>query len=131
MSGLPSTVNGIVAMASTASLAVPGTPLRVAVVQATAVASLVMEASLRLAGSTVFTGVSAMQVNVTTTPGVRVHLVAGASMMVSATVERIAPAAPPSLADQIAALAGQDPLMVGATGYLDDIFTTRLLSDSE
>jgi hypothetical protein len=37
----------------------------------------------------------------------------------------------PTLLDQITALEGQDPLMVGATGYLDDIFTTRLVGDSQ
>lgn len=35
----------------------------------------------------------------------------------------------PPLVDQIAALAGQDPAMIGATGYMDDAFTTRLAGD--
>jgi hypothetical protein len=33
------------------------------------------------------------------------------------------------LVDQIAALAGQDPALLGATGYADDVFTTRLAGD--
>jgi hypothetical protein len=33
------------------------------------------------------------------------------------------------LVDQIAALSGQDPAMLGATGYIDDVFTTRLAGD--
>jgi hypothetical protein len=37
----------------------------------------------------------------------------------------------PPLVDQIAALAGLDPAMLGATGYMDDVFTTRLAGDSE
>jgi hypothetical protein len=35
----------------------------------------------------------------------------------------------PLLVDQIAALAGQDPALLGATGYMDDVFTTRLAGD--
>lgn len=35
----------------------------------------------------------------------------------------------PLLVDQIAALVGQDPAMIGATGYVDDVFTTRLAGD--
>jgi hypothetical protein len=35
----------------------------------------------------------------------------------------------PPLVDQIAALAGQDPAMLGATGYADEVFTTRLAGD--
>jgi hypothetical protein len=35
----------------------------------------------------------------------------------------------PLLVDQIIALAGQDPAMLGATGYIDDVFTTRLAGD--
>jgi len=35
----------------------------------------------------------------------------------------------PPLVDQIAALAGQDPALIGATGYIDDVFTTRLAGD--
>lgn len=35
----------------------------------------------------------------------------------------------PPLVDQIAALAGQDPAMIGATGYIDEVFTTRLAGD--
>lgn len=35
----------------------------------------------------------------------------------------------PSLVDQIAALGGRDPAMIGATGYVDDVFTTRLAGD--
>lgn len=42
-----------------------------------------------------------------------------------------APVTPPSLADHLAAVAGQDPILMGATGYLDDVFTSRLAGDSE
>jgi hypothetical protein len=128
---LPKTVNGVVAMASLASLSVPGTPTRIAVVQATAVASLVMDATVRLAGSNVFTAVGSMRVDVTTTPGVRVNMAASTSMRVSATVTRLGPVTPPSLADQIAAVINEDPILLGATGYLDDVYTSRLVGDSE
>jgi len=37
----------------------------------------------------------------------------------------------PTLEEQIAAVAGQDPSFLGATGYLDDVFTSRLASDTE
>ena len=35
----------------------------------------------------------------------------------------------PPLVNQIIALAGQDPALIGAIGYADDVFTTRLLGD--
>jgi hypothetical protein len=41
----------------------------------------------------------------------------------------VRPTAPP-LVDQIAALAGQDPALMGASGYGDDVFTTRLWGDT-
>lgn len=37
----------------------------------------------------------------------------------------------PTLEEQIKALEGQDPLLVGSTGYMDDVFTNRLWGDSE
>lgn len=52
-------------------------------------------------------------------------LSASTSMTVSATLPL------PSLFDQISALEGQDPLMVGATAYADDVFTLRLWGDSQ
>lgn len=36
----------------------------------------------------------------------------------------------PLLVDQIAALAGRDPAMLGATSYMDDVFTVRLSGDT-
>jgi hypothetical protein len=35
------------------------------------------------------------------------------------------------LEDQIKAVLGLDPTMLGATGYADEVFTTRLVSDTE
>ena len=35
----------------------------------------------------------------------------------------------PSLYEQIVAVCGQDPALLGATGYVDDVFTTRLVGD--
>lgn len=35
----------------------------------------------------------------------------------------------PSLYEQIVAICGQDPALLGATGYVDDVFTTRLVGD--
>lgn len=37
----------------------------------------------------------------------------------------------PPLVDQIAALAGQDPALLGATGYIDDVFPVRLVGDTQ
>jgi len=37
----------------------------------------------------------------------------------------------PTLAEQIAAVAGEDPIFLGATGYVDTVFTSRLASDTE
>lgn len=128
---LPKTVNGVVSMSSSASLAVPGTTKEIAAVLVTAVASLVMDATVRLAGSTVFTGVSSMRVNVTTTPGVKVNMAASTSMWVIATVVPGPLPVPPSLADQIAAVIDQDPILLGATGYLDDVYTSRLVGDTD
>jgi hypothetical protein len=35
----------------------------------------------------------------------------------------------PLLVDQILGVIGQDPALLGATGYVDDVFTTRLAGD--
>jgi len=37
---------------------------------------------------------------------------------------------PPELADSLEAVANLDPLLLGATAYLDDVFTTRLIGDT-
>ena len=38
---------------------------------------------------------------------------------------------PPTLLEAMLGTVGQDPSFLGATGYLDDVFTTRLASDTE
>jgi hypothetical protein len=38
---------------------------------------------------------------------------------------------PPPLIDQIMAVVGQDPALIGATGYLDEVFTSRLMGDPD
>ena len=128
---LPKTFYGDVQMSSTASMVIPGATEEFAVIQAVAVASLDMEATVRVAGSNVFTGVSTMRVDVTTSPGVKVNMAASTSMVVRGTAIPVGPPPAPSLADQIAAVVGQDPVLLGATGYLDDVFTSRLTGDSE
>lgn len=35
------------------------------------------------------------------------------------------------LVDMILASVGKDPVMLGATGYADEVFTVRLVGDSE
>ena len=35
----------------------------------------------------------------------------------------------PSLLAQVTAVAGQDPALLGATGYGDEVYTTRLMGD--
>lgn len=55
-----------------------------------------------------------------------VTMTAESSMVIAGMVR---PTAPP-LVDQIAALAGQDPALMGASGYGDDVFTTRLWGDT-
>jgi hypothetical protein len=40
-------------------------------------------------------------------------------------------AAPYPLLFHILAAEGQDPILLGATGYADTVFTSRLVSDSE
>jgi hypothetical protein len=49
---------------------------------------------------------------------------ATASLSATAQVRR-------SLLGYIQSTIDEDPLMVGASGYLDDVFTTRLVSDTE
>lgn len=56
-----------------------------------------------------------------------------AALTASAAIQAQATTTPmqmPSLADQIAAVAGQDSLLIGASGYMDDVFTTRLWGDT-
>jgi hypothetical protein len=55
-------------------------------------------------------------------------LAAGTTVQVDAVVQ---PKPPPSLADQIISVAGQDPILLGATGYMDNIFTSRLAGKTE
>lgn len=50
-----------------------------------------------------------------------------ASMQTDAGVVHV----PPTLEDQIISVAGQDPILMGATGYMDNVFTTRLVGDTE
>jgi hypothetical protein len=38
---------------------------------------------------------------------------------------------PPSLVESMLGTVGQDPSFLGATGYLDTVFTSRLMSDTE
>jgi hypothetical protein len=49
----------------------------------------------------------------------------------SISVEAVVVVVPTSLEDQITAVAGQDTILMGATGYLDVIATSRLASDTE
>jgi hypothetical protein len=35
----------------------------------------------------------------------------------------------PPLVDQVLGVLGQDPALIGAMGYVDDMFTTRLAGD--
>jgi hypothetical protein len=55
-------------------------------------------------------------------------LEASTTVQISAVTQ---PKPPPSLADQIASVAGRDPILLGATGYMDTVFTSRLAGDSE
>jgi hypothetical protein len=126
---LPQVVTGQVSMASQAALSISAKPIEVATFLATAVASLMVFVVPRIAGSTVFTATSGMIVVADTSPGVRVHMSATASMMVTAEVHHISPVFP-TLAEQIAAVAGEDPILLGATGYGDDVFTSRLVGDT-
>jgi hypothetical protein len=38
---------------------------------------------------------------------------------------------PPTLLESMLGTVGQDPSFLGATGYLDGVFTSRLMSDTE
>jgi hypothetical protein len=38
---------------------------------------------------------------------------------------------PPSLEDQILGVLDQDPILLGASGYLDTVFTSRLAGDPQ
>lgn len=53
------------------------------------------------------------------------------SATTSMTVDGTLTYEPPSLFDQITAVAGEDPILLGATGYVDTVFTSRLASDTE
>ena len=122
---LPQVVEGQVALTSSAALSALGVGYEFGAVQATAVSSLVVAASL--AGETTFSGDSALSVDAEIVSSSLVELSAAAAMMVSAVVDHVMP----SLEDQLAALAGQDPILLGATGYMDNVFTTRLVGDTE
>lgn len=56
---------------------------------------------------------------------------ATASGHASVSGEIISKVAPYPLAFHIAAAAGTDPILWGATGYADEVFTVRLVGDSE
>lgn len=53
------------------------------------------------------------------------------SMSASSGMAIEATTSPPSLVDHLVEVAGQDPILMGATGYLDTVFTSRLMGDSE
>jgi hypothetical protein len=56
-------------------------------------------------------------------------VVSGVVTMTASTTMVVTPLQPPPLVDQIIALSGQDPALLGAMGYMDDVFTTRLVGD--
>lgn len=53
------------------------------------------------------------------------HASANTSLVVDATTQPNMP----TLAGHLAAVANLDPLLLGATAYLDDVFTSRLAGD--
>jgi len=120
-----SIIQGQVAMSASTTL--QATPLVAATINFVAVTALNIEAKMIIGVAPGFSATTTMMVNVDVYHYAEVHMQVSAKMMVEADVRRKAP----TLFDQIQALEGQDPIMVGATGYMDDIFTTRLVSDSE
>ena len=126
---LPQFVPGQVSMASQAALTTSAKTVETATVLLAGVASLMVFVTPHLAGSAVFTAHAGMTVFATSAPGARVVMHATTDMQVVATTHHITPVAP-TLADQIAAVAGQDPILLGATGYGDDVFTSRLVGDT-
>jgi hypothetical protein len=93
-----------------------------------AVTALTMVGKMIVTASQTFTAATSMTILAHDMITGQVAMSAQAGMRVDAKVTTIYG---PSLVDQIAALAGEDPALIGATGYLDDIFTSRLMSDSE
>lgn len=55
------------------------------------------------------------------------HLAAQSSLVTTGTVTHY----PPALVDSILGVIGSDPILLGATSYLDTVFTSRLASDTE
>jgi Concanavalin A-like lectin/glucanases superfamily len=74
---------------------------------------------------------SRLYVTAAVAPSQQVLMAATASMMVVAVVTHYGQAEEPTLEEQLKAIAGLDPILMGATGYLDPIFTSRLAGDSE
>ena len=120
-----SIIQGQVSMSGTASLQV--IPQVTATIHFVAVTSLNITARMIIGVAPGFSATTDMEVDVGVYHYAQVMMSVSAKLTVDADVRRKAP----SLFDQIQALEGQDPIMVGATGYMDDIFTTRLVSDSE
>jgi hypothetical protein len=125
---LPQLITGEVDMTSETVLTPIVGEQEVAVFQAAAVASLLVLSVPQMVGETAFTARTALYVEGAIEAPLDVALQAGASMSVSATVDHVSE---PSLEEQITALAGQDPILLGATGYMDPVFTTRLVGDTE
>jgi hypothetical protein len=60
-----------------------------------------------------------------------IAMVAVSAMIIDAVAHGVSVFDWPALVDQIAALAGEDPLMLGAQGHMEDVFPTRLYGPTQ
>jgi hypothetical protein len=129
---LPQTIQGQVAMAALTNLVATGLINPVIFLHMSASTSLTTTAHVLEVSQSVLTARASMTVYATTAAPVRVDMYANTAMTVTAVVETPAGVPEmPSLEDQIIGVAGEDPILMGASGYLNELFTSRLLSDSE
>jgi hypothetical protein len=110
------------------SLSVAGRVQKIAVVKMTAHTSLTSAARLVIHGTAALSARTRLIVTSAITPSLSVTMSARASLVV---FPEPGPVTLPSLEDQLLSVLDQDPIFVGATGYLDPVFTTRLVGDTE
>lgn len=62
---------------------------------------------------------------------VTVTMSAQAGMNVAGQIGAVPAFTPTTLEEHVAALSGErDPILLGATGYLDDVYTSRMVGDT-
>jgi hypothetical protein len=127
---IPAVVTGQVALTGQSSLSIAGRVQQVAAIKMAGTTSLSAAAWVWVRGNTVaFSAQGRLSVISAIAPPVLVTMLSRTSLIV--TADRVGPITKPPLEWQIGQLVGTDPILLGASGYLDPVFTTRLVGDSE